>query len=134
MKRVNRDKEAYKELRASRLEELWARADAGATSPGLIRAIGAKAGDSEKARRWLTDLLSNEDEKVRRYAVNGSTLVKAAEAEIARGLMRALPFDLSHTSRPIGVTTRKDWLPTAAQQAFLELLPTWSERPAGRPL
>ncbi len=64
----------------------------------------------------------------------GCTSRLQAEAEIARGLMRALPFDLSHTSRPIGVTTRKDWLPTAAQQAFLELLPTWSERPAGRPL
>jgi DNA-binding transcriptional LysR family regulator len=64
----------------------------------------------------------------------GCTSRLQAEAEIARGLMRALPFDLSHTSRPIGVTTRKDWLPTAAQQAFLELLPTWSERPTDRPL
>ncbi|WP_105440608.1 LysR family transcriptional regulator [Neorhizobium sp. T25_13] len=59
----------------------------------------------------------------------GCTSRLQAEAEIARGLMRALPFDLSHTSRPIGVTTRRDWLPTAAQQAFLELLPTWSDRP-----
>lgn len=58
----------------------------------------------------------------------GCTSRLQAEAEIARGLMRALPFDLSHTSRPIGVTTRRDWLPTAAQQAFLELLPTWSDR------
>ena len=59
----------------------------------------------------------------------GCTSRLQAEAEIARGLMRALPFDLSHTSRPIGVTTRRDWLATAAQQAFLELLPTWSDRP-----
>ncbi|WP_037083031.1 LysR family transcriptional regulator [Neorhizobium vignae] len=58
----------------------------------------------------------------------GCTSRLQAEAEIARGLMRALPFDLSHTSRPIGVTTRRDWLPTAAQQAFLEFLPTWSDR------
>jgi DNA-binding transcriptional LysR family regulator len=64
----------------------------------------------------------------------GCTSRLQAEAEIARGLMRALPFDLSHTSRPIGVTTRRDWLPTAAQQAFLDLLPTWSERPADRSL
>ena len=45
-----------------------------------------------------------------------------AEAEISRGLMRALPMDLRHTSRPIGLTLRKDWLPTAAQSQFLKLL------------
>ncbi|MGK9051359.1 LysR family transcriptional regulator [Xaviernesmea oryzae] len=58
----------------------------------------------------------------------GCTSRLQAEAEIARGLMRALPFDLSHTSRPIGVTLRKDWLPTAAQRTFLELLPMGSDR------
>ncbi|MFB9948785.1 LysR family transcriptional regulator [Rhizobium puerariae] len=58
----------------------------------------------------------------------GCTSRLQAEAEIARGLMRALPFDLSHTSRPIGVTLRKDWLPTVAQQAFLDLLPTRPEQ------
>lgn len=42
-----------------------------------------------------------------------------AAAEIERGLMAPLPFDLAHTSRPIGITIRKDWLPTAAQAAFL---------------
>jgi hypothetical protein len=41
--------------------------------------------------------------------------------------MRALPVDLSHTSRPIGVTLRKDWLPTQAQQLFLDLLPKLRE-------
>jgi DNA-binding transcriptional LysR family regulator len=45
-----------------------------------------------------------------------------AEAEISRGLMRALPVDLAHTSRPIGITIRRGWLPTAAQQQFLDLL------------
>ncbi len=54
----------------------------------------------------------------------GCTSRLQAEAEIARGLMRALPFDLLHTSRPIGVTLRRNWLPTAAQQAFLDLLPS----------
>ncbi|MGK6316368.1 LysR family transcriptional regulator [Neorhizobium sp. DT-125] len=58
----------------------------------------------------------------------GCTSRLQAEAEIARGLMRALPFDLSHTSRPIGVTLRKDWLPTTAQRTFLELLPIGSDR------
>lgn len=45
-----------------------------------------------------------------------------AEAEISRGLMTALAVDLSHTSRPIGLTFRQGWLPTAAQQQFLNLL------------
>jgi DNA-binding transcriptional LysR family regulator len=58
----------------------------------------------------------------------GCTSRLQAEAEIARGLMQALPFDMSKTSRPIGVTVRKDWLPTAAQRNFLELLPTPPER------
>ncbi|WP_349438065.1 LysR family transcriptional regulator [Pararhizobium sp. A13] len=45
-----------------------------------------------------------------------------AEAEIARGLMHALPVDLGHTSRPIGLTLRQNWLPTIAQQQFLDLI------------
>lgn len=45
-----------------------------------------------------------------------------AQAEIDRGLLHALPLDLSHTSRPIGITTRKNWLPTNAQRQFMELL------------
>ena len=61
----------------------------------------------------------------------GCTSRLQAEAEIARGLMQALPFDLAHTSRPIGVTLRKDWLPTAAQQAFLDLLPARPDGGAG---
>lgn len=44
------------------------------------------------------------------------------QAEIARGLLRALPVDLSHTSRPIGITTRSSWLPTNSQRQFLDLL------------
>ena len=53
----------------------------------------------------------------------GCTSRLQAEAEIGRGLMRALPIDLAQTSRPIGVTLRRDWLPTLAQQHFLEILP-----------
>lgn len=45
-----------------------------------------------------------------------------AQAEITRGLLHALPLDLSHTSRPIGITTRTNWLPTNAQRQFLDLL------------
>lgn len=49
-----------------------------------------------------------------------------ASAEIERGLMARLPFDLAHTSRPIGITTRKGWVPTAAQSAFLDEIRTES--------
>ncbi len=47
---------------------------------------------------------------------------RQAEAEIARGLMAALPIDLDHTARTIGVTIRRGWLPTVAQREFLDLL------------
>ncbi|HWU64839.1 MAG TPA: LysR family transcriptional regulator [Ensifer sp.] len=43
-------------------------------------------------------------------------------AEIARGLVRNIDFDLSATRRPIGLTTRSDWLPTAAQQHFIRMI------------
>ncbi|MDE1995633.1 MAG: LysR family transcriptional regulator, partial [Rhizobiaceae bacterium] len=45
-----------------------------------------------------------------------------ARAELARGLLTALPVDLSHTSRPIGLTLRAGWMPTTAQQQFLDLV------------
>lgn len=45
-----------------------------------------------------------------------------ARAEIDRQLVKALDFDLAHTRRPIGLTRRAGWLPTAAQSAFLALL------------
>jgi DNA-binding transcriptional LysR family regulator len=45
-----------------------------------------------------------------------------AQAELARGFLKQLPLDLSHTERPIGLTTRKNWMPTAAQQQFIDLV------------
>jgi DNA-binding transcriptional LysR family regulator len=45
-----------------------------------------------------------------------------ARAEISRGLVRAIDYDLSETRRPIGLTTRKDWLPTHAQSRFLDIV------------
>lgn len=45
-----------------------------------------------------------------------------ARAEIDRALVRALDFDLTHTRRPIGLTKRSGWLPTAAQKEFLDIL------------
>jgi DNA-binding transcriptional LysR family regulator len=45
-----------------------------------------------------------------------------AAAETRHGLVVEVPFAMPDTSRPIGITTRRDWLPTAAQKAFLDLL------------
>ncbi len=45
-----------------------------------------------------------------------------AQAEISRGLLKALPLELGHTARPIGVTCRAEWLPTVGQQLFLDLV------------
>ncbi|MBP1806342.1 LysR family transcriptional regulator [Rubellimicrobium aerolatum] len=41
-------------------------------------------------------------------------------AEIAHGHLVPLPLLLPGTTRPIGLTTRIDWVPTASQQAFLD--------------
>lgn len=45
-----------------------------------------------------------------------------AQAEIDRALIAPLHFDLSHTRRPIGLTRRIGWLPTAAQGEFVAIL------------
>jgi LysR family transcriptional regulator, regulator for genes of the gallate degradation pathway len=52
----------------------------------------------------------------------GCTSRLQAEAEIANGQMAVLPFDLAHTARPIGLTFRAGWQPTATQQLFLSML------------
>lgn len=42
--------------------------------------------------------------------------------EMQWGLLAPLPFRLPHTARPIGLTVRRDWRPTAAQARFIALL------------
>ncbi len=42
--------------------------------------------------------------------------------ELMMKMLVTVPFDLSETSRPIGLTLRKDWQPTKKQQQFLDLL------------
>ena len=42
--------------------------------------------------------------------------------EARQDLLTTLPFNLSGTRRPIGLTTRVGWRPTATQQLFLDLL------------
>ncbi|MBB3646281.1 DNA-binding transcriptional LysR family regulator [Rhizobium sp. BK619] len=45
-----------------------------------------------------------------------------AQAELSRGLLKALPLDLGHTARPIGLTLRVNWMPTRAQEQFLQFV------------
>jgi LysR family transcriptional regulator, regulator for genes of the gallate degradation pathway len=45
-----------------------------------------------------------------------------AQAETDRALMWVLPFEMTGTSRPIGLTLRSSWLPTQAQREFIGLL------------
>jgi len=44
------------------------------------------------------------------------------EHELRLGMLCVLPFALSHTRRPIGITLRQNWQPTPAQSQFLEML------------
>jgi DNA-binding transcriptional LysR family regulator len=53
-----------------------------------------------------------------------------AEAEISRGLMQALSYDLSDSRRPIGLTLRDGWLPTRAQAQFLDILDALRDKAA----
>jgi hypothetical protein len=45
-----------------------------------------------------------------------------AEVEIAHGDMVQLDMDLPDSRRPIGLTTRTGWVPTATQARFLDLI------------
>jgi DNA-binding transcriptional LysR family regulator len=58
--------------------------------------------------------------------VESDRLTLLSERQIAidqrAELLKVLPFPLPHTTRPIGVTTRRDWLPSAVHQYFLECL------------
>lgn len=44
------------------------------------------------------------------------------EHERALGLLRVIPFELSQTRRPIGITMRRNWQATPTQKAFLDML------------
>ncbi|NVK43115.1 MAG: LysR family transcriptional regulator [Oceanospirillaceae bacterium] len=44
------------------------------------------------------------------------------EHELRAGILGVVPFALSHTRRPIGITLRQNWQPTPTQRKFLEML------------
>ncbi|MEZ5843861.1 MAG: LysR family transcriptional regulator [Hyphomicrobiaceae bacterium] len=86
-------------------EALFAEADI-AVPPGLIEA---------SSLMLIRGLLLDSDRL---------TLVSAhqVEPEIRHGMLCILAYDLTHTSRPIGITVRRDWRPTATQARLLDLL------------
>ena len=45
-----------------------------------------------------------------------------------QGLVTTLPYDMRSTRRPIGLTTRRDWQPTATQVRFIDLLKESAKR------
>jgi len=47
---------------------------------------------------------------------------RQAAVEIAQGLMLPLDLPLPDSARPIGLTTRADWMPTPTQARFLDLV------------
>src|SRR5690554_1336098 len=44
------------------------------------------------------------------------------DKELAQNILSVIPYDLSHTKRPIGTTVRRNWHPTPTQKYFLDLL------------
>ncbi|MCL7942932.1 LysR family transcriptional regulator [Marinobacter sp. ATCH36] len=44
------------------------------------------------------------------------------EQELHQNILGVIPYDLSHTGRPIGITVRRDWHPTPTQKHFMDLL------------
>lgn len=44
------------------------------------------------------------------------------QQEIDSGCLSVIPFSFNHAGRAIGITTRKNWKPTASQQLFLNIL------------
>ena len=72
-----------------------------------------------------------------RTLLNGSdrlTLISThqVEQELRQNILSVIPYDLSHTGRPIGITVRRDWHPTSTQKHFLDLLKDAASQYQGR--
>lgn len=63
---------------------------------------------------------------IRSLLLDSDRLTVISEHQIQHELMMkvlaTVPYDLSETSRPIGLTLRKDWQPTTKQQQFIDML------------
>ncbi|MGV1954113.1 LysR family transcriptional regulator [Agrobacterium tumefaciens] len=57
----------------------------------------------------------------------GCISYRQAQAELSRGLISSISLDLEQTARPIGLTTRANWVPTAPQRQFLEIVDKYSK-------
>lgn len=57
----------------------------------------------------------------------GCISYRQAQAELSRGLISSISLDLEQTARPIGLTTRANWVPTAPQRQFLEIIDKYSK-------
>ncbi len=82
---------------------------------------------SEKNVPFPTNVVETTSQILIRELLLGSdrlTLISSHQIERERslGLLRIFPFELNHTRRPIGITVRKNWQPTPAQQSFLTML------------
>ncbi|GAA0692173.1 LysR family transcriptional regulator [Marinobacterium maritimum] len=50
------------------------------------------------------------------------------EHELRQGILSVIPYALSHTRRPVGITLRRDWQPTPTQSHFLKMLKETASR------
>jgi LysR family transcriptional regulator of gallate degradation len=57
-----------------------------------------------------------------------------AAAEIKRKLMVPIPMNVGQGRRPIGLTTRVDWLPTAGQSLFLQIVKSLAIADENKPI
>ncbi len=47
---------------------------------------------------------------------------RQVQSDIESGILAVLPMEFKRSARAIGVTTRKDWRPTAGQQHYLDIV------------
>lgn len=95
MKEPRRDKDLYRALRTQTFSQLWEKAAAfralndsdRAENVALVRAVGVVASEGGKteeiavAREWMRELLSDSNEKVRRYATGAIPKLQSGETE-----------------------------------------------------
>lgn len=135
---VNLAKEVYKQLRAESWEELWRQQvplfDSGAADyrlarVGLVRALGVVALEQgtqeqrELTRQWLTGLLCDPQEKIRRYAMAALSKI-GGNLESEQALLALL--DQPTGQREASYLGRT--LDKIGGEATLERLEHWEER------
>lgn len=82
---------------------------------------------SDRGIRQPTRLVETSSQILIRELLSGSdrlTLISThqVEHELRQGILGVIPYSLSHTRRPIGLTLRRDWQPTTTQSRFIKML------------